>query len=83
MSTTNLKMFTDDIKIYRAIHSTSDSLLLQQDLDKLSVWAQKWLLKFTVPKCVVLPLGNSGSTDYNYYERCLWYTDKFNPGIPS
>ena len=32
----NLKMFADDIKIYRAIYSISDSLLLQQDLDKLS-----------------------------------------------
>ena len=32
----NLKMFADDVKIYRAIYSISDSLLLQQDLDKLS-----------------------------------------------
>ena len=44
----NLKMFADE---YRAIHNSSDSLLLQQDL--VSEWAQKWLLKFSVPKCVV------------------------------
>ena len=43
----NLKMFADDIKIYRAIYSTSDSLLLQQDLDKLSEWTQKWLLRLS------------------------------------
>ena len=60
----NLKMFADDIKIYRAIYSTSDSLLLQQDLDKLSEWTQKWLLRFSVPKCVVLTLGNSRPTNY-------------------
>ena len=39
----NLKMFADDIKIYIVIYSTSDSLLLQQDLDKLSEWTRKWL----------------------------------------
>ena len=55
----NLKMFADDIKIYRAIYSTSDSLLLKQDLDKVSEWTQKWLLRFSVPKCVVLTLNNS------------------------
>ena len=60
----NLKMFADDIKIYRAIYSISDSLLLQQDLDRLSEWAQKWLLKFSVPKCIVLPLGNFRTTNY-------------------
>ena len=53
-------MFADDIKIYRAIYSTSDSLLLQQDLDKLSEWTQKWLLRFSVPICVVLTLNNLG-----------------------
>ena len=60
----NLKMFADDIKIYRAIYNISDGTLLQQDLDKLSEWVQKWLLKFSVPKCVVLPLGNSRTTNY-------------------
>ena len=57
-------MFADDIKIYRAIYSTFDSLLLQQDLDKLSEWTQKWLLRFSVPKCVVLTLSNSRPTNY-------------------
>ena len=60
----NLKMFADDIKIYRSIYSTFDSLLLQQDLDKLSEWTQKWLIRFSVPKCVVLTLNNSRPTNY-------------------
>ena len=37
----NLKMFAEDTKIYRAIYSISDSLLLQQDLDELSKWTRK------------------------------------------
>ena len=57
----NSNMFADDIKIYTTIHSTSDSLLLQQDLDKLLKWTQKWLFKFI--SCVMLPLGNSGPTE--------------------
>ena len=32
----NLKMFADDIKIYRAIYSITDSLLLQQLISCLS-----------------------------------------------
>ena len=95
----NLKMFADDIKIYsyRAIYSISDSLLLQQDLDKLSEWAQKWLLKFSVPKCIVLPLGNSRTTNYTMtdasdIQTCLaqvsqtkdlgvWLTDSLTPTL--
>ena len=50
--------------INRAIYSVSDSSLLQQDLDKLSEWAWKWLLKFNVPKYVELLYGNSRLTNY-------------------
>ena len=57
-------MFADDIKIYRVIYSISNSLLLQQDLDKLSEWTRKWFLQFSVPNCVVLPLANSRPTIY-------------------
>ena len=57
-------MFADDIKIYRVIYSISDSLLLQQDLGKLSEWTRKWLLRFSVTNGVVLPLGNSRPTIY-------------------
>ena len=62
----NLKMFANDIKTYRAIYSISDSLLLQQHLDKLSEWTWKWLLRLSVPKCVVLPLSSSRPTNYQY-----------------
>ena len=54
-------MFADDIKIYRAIYSIPDNLFY---LNKLSEWVQKWLLRFSGPKCVALPLGNSRTTHY-------------------
>ena len=52
-----IKMFADDIKIYRTICNDSDTLLLQQDLNQLSEWASNWLLKFSIAKCMVLPLS--------------------------
>ena len=72
-------MFADDIKIYRAFYSISDSLLLQQDLDKFSEWTQKWLLKFSLPKCVVLPQ----TTNYTMTEASDVATSMCSSNIPS
>ena len=54
-----VKMFTDDMKLYRAICSNRDTKLLQQDLDTLSLWADTWLLKFNISKCKVMHCGAS------------------------
>ena len=58
------KMFADDTKLYNTIHSIADCEILQADLDKLSNWAKKWLLKFNVDKCVVLKTKTKH--DYTY-----------------
>ena len=54
-----VKMFADDMKLYRAICSDRDTKLLQQDLDTLSLWADTWLLKFNISKCKVMHCGAS------------------------
>ena len=54
-----VKMFADDMKMYRVISSSSDSQLLQQDVDVLSEWSRSWLLKFNVSKCKVMHCGAS------------------------
>ena len=50
------------------VHSTFDSPLWQQGLDKWSEWAQKWLLKFSVlvflSMWYYLSLGNFRPTNY-------------------
>ena len=33
--------------------------ILQADLDKLILWAQKWQMEFNVDKCKVMHIGNS------------------------
>ena len=53
----SLTMFADDTKLYRPIRDESDTTALQQDLNALSDWSEKWLLKFNAAKCVVLHCG--------------------------
>jgi len=40
--TSTVKIFADDTKLFQAVRSTSDSAQLQQDLDNLVKWSQKW-----------------------------------------
>jgi len=50
------KIFADDTKLYAPV---TDSGRLQEDLDSLSEWAQKWELAFNVDKCKVIHYGNN------------------------
>ena len=52
-----VKMFADDMKLYRSVSSSRDVQLLQHDLDTLSQWADTWLLKFNISKCNVMHCG--------------------------
>ena len=49
-----LHMFANDCLLYRIINSTEGTTRLQQDLNKLSEWANIWLLNFSVTKCAVV-----------------------------
>ena len=39
----NVRMFTDDTKIYSVIKSFHDNFMLQKDLDNLMQWSRTWL----------------------------------------
>ena len=64
----NMRMFADDTKIWRTISCLSDSDSLQDDLDKLSVWSDQWLLRFNAAKCKVMHVGHKFPTVYNVRE---------------
>ena len=49
-------LFADDTKILRQI-TRHDSESLQNDLDSLEDWSERWLLRFNPDKCHVLTLG--------------------------
>ena len=46
-----VKLFADDSPLYRKISSKRDCIELQQDLDRLQEWAQKWQMAFNAEKC--------------------------------
>ena len=60
----DVHMFADDTKIFNIIKSPEDQEILQNDLDTLCMWSDKWLLKFHPEKCKVMHLGKAGDTEY-------------------
>ena len=51
-------LYADDTKLFREINSESDADTIQEDLDHLYTWSEKWLLKFHPDKCKALPIFN-------------------------
>ena len=51
--------FADDSKMYNAIKSFKDCLVLQKALVRLIIWARLWQLKLNVDKCLVLHIGRA------------------------
>ena len=46
----------------------SDRIALQEDLDKLTEWADMWLMEFNPKKCEHLTITNKhSSTIYSYF----------------
>jgi len=58
----NIKMFADDTKIWSKISSDRDHYLLQENLDNIERWSQKWLMKLHPEKCKVMHVGHSYQT---------------------
>ena len=57
-------LFADDTKIFRTIKNDDDENILQQDLQKLHDWSNKWLLKFHPDKCKVMTIGKDSDRSY-------------------
>ena len=54
-----IMMFADDTKMYRAIRDNADHKALQEDLATLEQWNRDWLLRFNTEKCKVMYCGPS------------------------
>ena len=52
------KIFADDTKIYQAIKKPEDAARLQQDLNRLAEWSDRWQLHFNMTKCKTLHMGS-------------------------
>ena len=51
-----IRLFIDDIILYKQVSSINDTDCLQSYLESLQDWEEKWLLKFNVSKCYVLQI---------------------------
>ena len=60
-----LRLFADDCLLYRVINSAEDANMLQEDLNRLSEWANTWKLRFNVSKCTVIRCTRS-LTPFNH-----------------
>ena len=70
-------LFADDTKCLRPIHSPQDHILLQSDLDALSLWSTNWKLMFNETKCSLLSITPHASPDHNDT-----FTEYFINGLP-
>ena len=57
--------FADDIKLFRKTKEIGDTFFLQDDIDKLVKWSEKWQMLFNFGKCKCLHTG-PGNTSMNY-----------------
>ena len=54
--TSQIKLFADDCVLYRNIHDQNDQVILQNDRDTISSWAEKWLMELNINKFSVLSI---------------------------
>ena len=57
----SIKLYADDVLIYRIINTEDDCEILQRDLDSLQSWAYKWNISFNLVKCELIKITNKQS----------------------
>ena len=57
--------FADDTKVFRKVTNDTDKQSLQDDLDKLIKWSEKWQMLFNFGKCKCIHIGH-GNMDEEY-----------------
>ena len=57
--------FADDTKLFRQVTNDTDKHSLQDDLEKLVKWSEKWQMLFNFGKCKCIHIGH-GNMDEEY-----------------
>ena len=57
--------FADDTKVFRKVTNVTDKQTLQDDLNKLVKWSDKWQMLLNFGKCKCIHLGH-GNMDEEY-----------------
>ena len=59
ISNSHISMYADDTKIFRSIQNVNDCELLQEDLNKIYLWAKEWQMKLNPEKTKHLRIGSN------------------------
>ena len=63
--TSTILKFADATRLFRKIKGNGDTQQLQNDIDKLTKWSEKWQIVFNFGKCKCLQAGH-GNDGVNY-----------------
>ena len=53
------EMFADDTKLFRLVPDDESRKSLQDDINRLTKWAEDWQLQFNADKCKILHIGHN------------------------
>ena len=92
-----IRLFADDILLYRAIKTPSDHEILQNDLNTLTKWASDWMMEFNIPKCNIIQITTKHNKrnftykisnvplttvkEHNYLGICLHHKLSWKPHV--
>ena len=65
-SGSNLFLYADDAKLYKHILNNKDKDVLQNDLIKLKLWADNWLINLNIVKCKKVSYGRLIDNTFHY-----------------
>ena len=63
----SMKLFADDCLLFRKIRNQDDSDKLQEDLDQISQWCEKWQMSSNINKCKLLEIKSKLEENHNVY----------------
>ena len=72
-----MSKFVDDTKLCHRARNPDNINELQEEINKLLEWANKWQMSFNVDKCSVMHIGhNNIQSNYNMSNQQLLTTDQ-------
>ena len=73
----NILKFADDTQIFRRVQARQKCRTLQEDLNRLEQWSEKWQMLFNQSKCKCLHIGRAnGNEPYEMHNTVLLKTSK-------
>ena len=72
----NVILFADDTKLYSRVERQEDCHTLQEDINKLVNWSEKWLMRFNTEKCKVLHFGHNNKQQHYFMKDSKLSTTK-------